>query len=151
MPVALDDPCLEASLEEMPAALVAAVEPHRVDGVQALHPLRELGLRRLDQEVEVVVEQDPGVHFPPMAALHLGEEREPGSAVAVVEHDRPLLHATADHVVPGRARQLLPRDPRHGSTLARSRLERNRREGTSFRDSPWDTSVAAVPWCRLPH
>jgi hypothetical protein len=88
----------------MPAAHVAAVEPHRVDAVQALHPARQLGLRRLDEEVEVVVEQVPGVHLPAVAALHVGEEREPGGAVPVVEHDRPLLHSTADHVVPGRAR-----------------------------------------------
>jgi hypothetical protein len=147
MSVALDDACFEASLEEMTTALVAAVEPHRVDGVQALHSLRELGLRRLDQDVEVVVEQDPGVHLPPVPVLHLGEEREPGGAVAVVEHDRPPLHAAADHVVPGRARQLLPRDPRHSLTLARSRFERNRPEGTSSGTVPGTRPVAAVPWC----
>ena len=55
--VALDHAGLEAALEEMSAAGVAAVEPHRVEAVQPLHPARELGLGRLDQQMEVVVEQ----------------------------------------------------------------------------------------------
>ena len=71
MPVALDDPRFEAAPEEVPAALIAAVEPHRVDAVQALHPPRERRLRRLDEEVEVVVEQIPRVQLPPVPALHV--------------------------------------------------------------------------------
>jgi hypothetical protein len=54
--LALDDPALEAALEQVALAVVAAVEPDRVQAVQPLHPSRELRLRRLDQEVEVVVE-----------------------------------------------------------------------------------------------
>jgi hypothetical protein len=92
---------------------VAPVEPHRVDAVQPLHPARELGLSRLDKQVEVVVEQVPGVHVPVMAALDVDEELEPGLAVEIVEHDRPPLDAAADDVVPGRARQLAARHPRH--------------------------------------
>src|SRR3990170_3234450 len=37
---------LEAALEEMPAAVVAAVEADRIEAVQALHAQRELRLRR---------------------------------------------------------------------------------------------------------
>ena len=114
MCVAFDHAGFEPILEEVTAAAVAPVEPHRVDAVQPLHPAGELGLCRLDEQVEVVVEQVPCVHAPGEAPLDVEEELEPGLAVAIVEHDRPLLDAAADDVVPGRARQLAARDPRHG-------------------------------------
>jgi hypothetical protein len=101
---ALDHPRLEAPLKEVAAARVAPVEPHRVDAVQSLHSGGELGLCRLDEQVEVVVEQVPGVHLPAEAPLDVEEESEPGLAVEIVEHDRSLLHAAADDVVPRRAR-----------------------------------------------
>jgi kynureninase len=142
--VTLEHPGLEPSLKQVAGAGVAAVEAHRVDAVQALHPARQLRLDGLDEEVEVVVEQIPRVHSPaePLGDVH--EELEPGLSIAVIQHDRPLLDATTDHVVPGRTRQLAPRHPRHVPTLARRALQRNRREGTSSRDSPWDTSPAAA-------
>ena len=115
MYLALDHAGLEPILEEVTAAGVAPVEPHRVDAVQPLHAPGELGLGRLDQQVEVVVEQIPRVHAPRVALLDVEEELEPGLAVAIVEHDRPLLYAATNDVVPGRARQLAARDPRHGS------------------------------------
>ena len=113
MRLALDHAGLEPALEEVARAVVAAVEAHRVEAVQALHAARELGLRRLDQQVEVVVEQDPDVHPPAEPTLDVDEELEPGLAVEIVEHDRPLLDSAADDVVPGRARKLAARDPRH--------------------------------------
>jgi len=79
-----------------------------------LHPARQVWLRRLDEQVEVVVEQVPGVHRPAEAPLDVEEELEPGGTVEIVDHDRPLLDAPADDVVPGRARQLATRDPGHG-------------------------------------
>jgi hypothetical protein len=88
----------------MAAARVAPVESHRVDAVQSLHPAGELGLRRLDEQVEVVVEQVPGVHLPAETPLDVEEESEPCLAVEIVEHDRSLLDAAADDVVPRRAR-----------------------------------------------
>jgi hypothetical protein len=66
----LDDAALEAPLEEVAHALVAAVEPHRVDTVQAPHPLRELGLGRVDEQVEVVVEEAPDHDLPAVTPLH---------------------------------------------------------------------------------
>ena len=90
----------------------------------------------------MVVEQIPRVHPPGKAPLDVEEELEPGLAVAIVAHDRALVDSTADDVVPGRARQLASRDPRHGPTLPRCLLARNRREGTTSRDSPTDTSFA---------
>jgi hypothetical protein len=104
---------VEAALEEMPRPRVAAVEPHRVDPVEALHCARELRLRRLDEQVEMVVEQVPRVQLPAEPLRHVDEELEPGLAIAVVEDDRSLLHPAARDVVVRRARQLATRDPRH--------------------------------------
>ena len=111
---------LEPALEEMAAAVVAAVEAHRVEAVQPLHAPRELGLRRLDQQVEVVVEQVPDVDLPAEPRLDL--ER----AACTKPRDRgrrarsPLLDAAADDVVPGRAGQLRPRNPGHPSEASAS-------------------------------
>jgi hypothetical protein len=84
MRVALDHAGFEPVLEEVAAAAIAPVEPHRVDAVQALHPAGEFGLCRLDEQVEVVVEQIPRVHTPAEAPLDVGEELEPGFAVAII-------------------------------------------------------------------
>jgi len=111
--VALENARVEAALEEMPRARVAAVEPHRVDAVEALHPAGKLRLRRLDEQVEVVVEQVPGVQLPAEPLRHVDEKREPGLSIAFVQDDRPLLHAAARDVVVRRARQLAARNPRH--------------------------------------
>ena len=97
----------------MPDALVTAVEPHCVDAVQPLHPARQVGLRRLHEEMEVVVEQVPGVHLPAEAPADVEQQLEPRLAVTVVEHDRSLLDPAADHVVPGGARQRTARHPGH--------------------------------------
>jgi hypothetical protein len=75
--IAGEHPRVEAALEEMPGAGVAAVEPDRVEAVQALHPARELGLRRLDEQVEVVVEQVPRVQLPAEPAGDIDEQLEP--------------------------------------------------------------------------
>jgi hypothetical protein len=74
---AFDHPRLESPLEEVAATRVASVEPHRVDAVQSLHPAGEFGLRRLDEQMEVVVEQVPGVHLPTETPLDVEEEFEP--------------------------------------------------------------------------
>ena len=68
----------------MAGARVAPVEPHRIDAVQSLHPAGEIGLRRLDEQVEVVVEQIPGVHLPVEAPLDVEEELEPRRAIEIV-------------------------------------------------------------------
>jgi hypothetical protein len=106
---------VEAALEEVAGARVPAVEPHRVNAVQPLHPARQLRLRRLDEQVEVVVEQVPRVQLPAETPRHVDEQLEPRFAIAVVEDDRPLFHAAAGHVVVRRARQLAARDPRHAA------------------------------------
>ena len=111
--VALDHAGLEPALKQMPAARVAPVEPHRVDPIQPLHPAGELGPGRLDEQMEVVVEEVPRVHLPAEAPLDVEEELEPGLAVEVVENNRSLLDAAADDVVPRGTRQPAARDSRH--------------------------------------
>ena len=147
--LALDHARFEPALEQVPGAVVTPVETHRVDAVQTLHAGRELRLRRLDEQMEVVVEQAPDVHLPAVPLCDLDEELEPRLAVEIVEHDRLLPDTAADDVVPGRARQLGARDSRHEPTVAHGRLPRNRRKGTCSRDSPWDTSLADGSSCRL--
>jgi hypothetical protein len=114
MEFTLDHAGFESALEEVAAALVAPVEPHRIHAIQPLHSAGERGLCRLDEQVEVIVEQVPGMHRPAKTPLDVDEELEPGRAVEIVQHNRSLLHAAADDVVPGRARQLAARSPRHG-------------------------------------
>jgi hypothetical protein len=70
-------------------------------------------LGRLDQQMEVVVEQHPDVNRPAKPSLDVEQLLVPGLAIEVVEHDRPLLDAAADHVVPRRARELRAGDARH--------------------------------------
>jgi hypothetical protein len=101
----LDDAAREAAAEEVAGAVVAAVEPHRVDAVQPSHVGRKLRLRGVDEQVEVVVEQVPRADVPAVPLLDLAEQLEPRLAILVVLHDRPLLDPAADHVVPRRARQ----------------------------------------------
>jgi hypothetical protein len=127
VPLVLDDAGLEATLEQMTLAVVAPVEAHRVQPVQPLHSRREPRLRRLDEQVEVIVEQHPGVDLPAETPLDFDEELEPSFAVEVVDHDHTLLDAATDDVVPRRARQRGTRNTRHDGTLARRTLTRNRR------------------------
>lgn len=94
MRVLFDDPSLEASLEEMTDAVVAAVESHRVQAVQSMHPSREVGLIRADQQVKVIRHQCPGVELPPVTKRHLPEEAHPGVGVEWIENDRSALDAS---------------------------------------------------------
>jgi hypothetical protein len=113
-------------------AVVAAVEADRVQAVQALHAARKLGLRRLDQEVEVVVEQDPDVNRPAEPGFDIEQLPVPSLAVEVVQHDRPLLDSAADDVVPRRARELRAGDARHPAEANAARR--------SAKPSSWDAS-----------
>jgi hypothetical protein len=144
--VVFDHTGFEPILEKVTAAGVAPVEPHRMDAVEPLHTAREVGLGRLDEQVEVVVEQVPRVHAPSEAPSDVDEALEPGFAVAIVEHDRPLLDAAADDVVPGRARKLAPRDPRHSvrryrAVCSRETVVKGQLPGTVPGTRPSQTSV----------
>jgi hypothetical protein len=128
--VAFDHSSLEAVLEQVTDSPVAAVEPHRVEAVEPVHPGREIRLSRLYQHVDVVVEQAPSVDHPVEPLCDVEEQREPAGPVLVVVDDRPLLDPAANTVVIGRAGQLGTPSSAHPSTLARPLARRNRPEGT---------------------
>jgi hypothetical protein len=65
--VPLEHTSVEPTLEEVADPGVAPVEARGVEPVQALHPGRELRLRRPDDEMEVVRHQRPGVELPAMS------------------------------------------------------------------------------------
>jgi hypothetical protein len=137
----------------MAPSVIAAVEAHRVEAVQSLHPFRELGLRRLDQEVEVIAEQRPGVDPPAKAPLYVDQQLPPLGPVDVVQEEFPLLHTAADDVVVRRAGQLRAGNSRHemnasGGTATAKPAENGHVRGTvpptRPRDSPSDVSRSAT-------
>jgi hypothetical protein len=71
--VVLDHARVEAALEEMADAVVTTVEPHCVQAVEALHAGGQVGLCRLDEEMEVVVENDPDMDRPGEPPLDVRE------------------------------------------------------------------------------
>jgi hemoglobin-like flavoprotein len=75
-------------------AVVPAVEALGVEPVEALHAGREQRLRRLHDEMEVVVQQHPGVQIPAETPDHVDEALLPPPTIEVVLHDRALLDAT---------------------------------------------------------
>jgi hypothetical protein len=66
--VAFDRLRIEALAEDVVAAVVDGVEGARVVAVEIAHPLGEVLLRRLDDEVVVRAEQAPRVEPPAVAA-----------------------------------------------------------------------------------
>jgi hypothetical protein len=97
----LDEQGAVATAEEMPGAPMAAVEVLGVDPVQLAHGAGEVGHRRLDEQVEVVLPQAVGVAEPAEAGADAFQALEPEPAVAVVAHDRLALVAARRHVVEG--------------------------------------------------
>jgi hypothetical protein len=97
--VALDQPCVEAVLEEVARAVVALVEPHRVEAVEAVHSVGEPLSGRRDDEVDVVRHQAERARRP-FEALHgVPEEEDEGFVVAVVEEDLGPSDAPSRYVV----------------------------------------------------
>src|SRR5574340_86138 len=81
--VALDEDGLVAALEHMTDAAPTAVEALRIDTVELAHPLRQIGLRRLDDEVVVVRHLAPGMAHPVEAGAHVSEDFQPDAPVLV--------------------------------------------------------------------
>jgi hypothetical protein len=85
--VALDDTCAEAAAENVVTEAVPLVEPARVRAVQVTHPVGEVRLRGLEDEVVVRSEQAVGVEAPVVAVDHAPKEVEEDAAIAVLEED----------------------------------------------------------------
>jgi len=81
----LDEDRPKAGLEDVPAAAVAAVETLSVDAVHLPHREREVGERRLEQQVVMAAHQAVAVAQEAVAIDSRGEQREEAPAVGIVE------------------------------------------------------------------
>lgn len=79
---------------------MAEVEPLRVPAMEELHPAREPGLARLDDQVNVVRHVDGAVHAPAVAALDFDEVALVRAVILVVREDAPPFDAARVDVVP---------------------------------------------------
>jgi len=113
MIVAIEDPSLEATLEKVPNPVVAAVEAHRVEAVEPMHPGGELRLRRPDDEMEVVRHQRPDEHVPSEAQPDLAELSLPVVAVARIQNDRLPRDSACGDVVDRGCREVGWASSRH--------------------------------------
>jgi hypothetical protein len=89
--VVLDDADAVALLVQVADASVAAVVPLRVHPVQAVHPFGECVTGRLDDQVEVVVEDAVRVQPPAVARCGVEDAHDDRVAVVVVADDAPSI------------------------------------------------------------
>src|SRR4051812_41771856 len=82
--VALDQARTEPLLEEMADEREPGVEVTRVLALEPLHSAREIGLRRLDEEMKVVGHQAVGVDLPAVPADDPISEGQKLPAIVVV-------------------------------------------------------------------
>ncbi len=105
MTLALHENAFVPTLEDMPDAVVASVQPLRVGAVELPHPSCEIRLWRLQQQVIVVRHQDPRVQPPAADGHHTPEDVHKGLPVRVVVHDVRTGVPSRGHM-PNRANML---------------------------------------------
>jgi hypothetical protein len=88
----LEHACVEAGAEEVAVAAVAAVEALRVDAVQPLDAVGQVGAGGIDDEVVVRAHEAEGVAAPAVALDRLGQELEEQDAVVVVAEQELREH-----------------------------------------------------------
>ena len=87
------------SLKEMPHPFIAPVVYLGIATVELPHAQRQIGLRRFNEEMVVIVHQAVGMAAPAVAIDHMGEEGEPLRPITVVRHDvLPGIPPTGDMV-----------------------------------------------------
>jgi hypothetical protein len=101
----------EAVAEEMAVPAVALIEGLCVPPVQTLHAVGETFEPGLDEQVEVIVEKDPGDAVPGIAANRAAREACPEITVVVVSDDVLPRDAARRDVVNAVGRE-------HGTCLA---------------------------------
>jgi hypothetical protein len=69
----LDKDCLEAALKEMSDSSVLTIEPLCVDSIEELHPTRQTGSRRFDEQVVVIGHQAVGITDPTIPGDYIAE------------------------------------------------------------------------------
>ena len=67
----------EPSLEEMPDSMMPTIVRRGIAAIQLAHTQRQIGLRRFDEEMIVIVHQAGGMTEPAIASDDMSEEREP--------------------------------------------------------------------------
>jgi hypothetical protein len=77
----LDHPRPEALAEDVILAAVACVEGLRILAVQVAHPLGQVRLRRLDEQVVVVAQQAADVEAPAVPAHDAPQDLDEGEAI----------------------------------------------------------------------
>jgi hypothetical protein len=97
--IALDRHRLVAVLEEVPDALVCAVETLGVARTQTRHQPRERRGARPNHEVAMVREQAPGENDESELANQEAKARQEVLGVCIAREDRATLHAADHHVV----------------------------------------------------
>jgi hypothetical protein len=94
----VDHPGGESGAEEMARASVSLVEAKRVRAVKPLDAGGELRLRRVENEVDVVVHQAERMALPAVTGDGCGQAAEIGEPIQVVADDRRAVDAACRHV-----------------------------------------------------
>jgi len=99
MRFALDELRVVGSFEEVASALVPPVEALRVPAVERAHTSRNVRVRRLDQEMEVVSHQAIGEALPVEPHNRATEPVEEGQAIECIGEDWGAAIAACRHVI----------------------------------------------------
>ena len=71
----------------------------RIAAVELSHPDRQIGPRRLDQEMKVIVHQTVGIALPAVPIDYMGQQGQPVRSIAVIPHDLLPGVAATGHMV----------------------------------------------------
>ena len=86
-------------MEEVPAALVAAVEVDAVCGLEAVHEFAKITGRRFEHQVNVIAHQAEHVQANFMGLDAAGQAIEKMLAITVVKKDLPPIIAAYGNVI----------------------------------------------------
>jgi hypothetical protein len=130
--VALDRLRVETLAEDVVAPPVDGVERMGVLAVEVAHPVGEVRLGRLDDEVVMRAEQAARVEAPAVAAHDAAQLVQEGAAVVVVQEAEPFVVAARRDVVPGAGGEVATLSG-HPATVARSSRRQPRRDEAGTR------------------
>jgi hypothetical protein len=97
--VADDQTAVEPLLEEMALVPPTLIEALGVEPVEAVHPVTEIGFRRLEHEVEMVRHQAVAEAFPPVPSDDVPEQGHESRTIDRVDEDRALPVAARGDVI----------------------------------------------------
>ena len=104
-----------SSLQQVSRPLMPAVKPNAVTGVEPLHAAAQIRLRRLHQQVKMIIHQNINVQ-PPLEKLHrLAQQVAEMPAVTIITINRTPFIAAGGDMMP-RSRPLDSRNPSHLQT-----------------------------------